>query len=80
MSLVEESGSLKLAMARADIERALEAGCKTAEEVVDFLHMVEEGWFFQEKLPVIRKLIEMRRKVNNARKRKKASQAVREGC
>jgi hypothetical protein len=79
MGLVEESGSLKLAMAKADIERALEAGCKTAEEIVDFLHMVEEGWFFQEKLPVMRKLIEIRRKVNNARKRKKASQAVREG-
>jgi len=77
---VEESGNLKLVMAKADIERALDAGCRTAEEIVDFLHMVEEGWFFQEKLPLVRELLKIRRRANAERRKKEEDfRAVREG-
>jgi hypothetical protein len=32
--------------AKIDLERSLEAGCRSASEIVEFLHCVEEGWFF----------------------------------
>lgn len=35
--------------AKIDIERGLEKGCKDAEELVEFLHCTEEGWFFEGK-------------------------------
>lgn len=35
--------------ARIDLERALQRGYSNAEEIVDFLNMVEEGWFYEEK-------------------------------
>jgi len=34
--------------ARIDLWRALKK-CSSAEEIVDFLNMVEEGWFYEEK-------------------------------
>jgi len=42
--------------ARLDLERALKV-CKNAEEIVDYLGMVEEGWFY-EKQAEIREAIE----------------------
>jgi len=34
--------------ARIDLWRALKK-CNSAEEIVDFLNMVKEGWFYEEK-------------------------------
>jgi len=36
--------------AKIDLERSLEAGCRSAREVVEFLRCVEEGWFFEDKV------------------------------
>ena len=35
--------------ARIYLERALQRGYSNAEDIVDFLDMVEEGWFYEEK-------------------------------
>ena len=72
MHLVESTGSQKLILAKLDIERALCAGCKTPEEIVDFLHILEEGWFFSERIPAMSRLIDIRAKdAQRARARKR---------
>lgn len=42
--------ALDALLAAIDVERAIQSGCRSVEEIVDFLHCVEEGWFFEEKL------------------------------
>jgi hypothetical protein len=32
-------------LVKIDLERALEAGCRSAEEIVEFLCCDKEGWF-----------------------------------
>jgi hypothetical protein len=35
--------------AKLDLERATGAGCRNAKSIVEFLNILEEGWFFEEK-------------------------------
>ncbi|WP_412709164.1 hypothetical protein [Atrimonas thermophila] len=54
-------------LAKIDIERALACGCKGAKEIVDFLQVCEEGWFFEQKaeyFEVLRALTQERRSVS----------------
>ncbi len=37
-------------LALIDISRAIEAGCKTPKEVIAFLHIEDEGWFFENRV------------------------------
>lgn len=37
-------------LAILDVQRAMEAGCRTPDEVISFLHIEDEGWFFEDRV------------------------------
>ncbi len=41
----DPGGNTKL-LAKIDIDRALGSGCKTVEEIIEFLNMEGEDWFY----------------------------------
>jgi len=43
---IRDPGRNDKLLAKIDIDRALNSGCRTIEEIVDFLGMEEEGWFY----------------------------------
>lgn len=40
----------RLFLALVDIRRAVACGCKTLDEVIDFLRIESEGWFWEEQV------------------------------
>lgn len=39
-------------LAKIDVERAIEHGYRTPDEIIDFLSITEEGWFFEKRAKI----------------------------
>lgn len=61
-------GENEALLAKIDLDRALAHGCENARQIVRYLQVVEEGWFFEQKaeyLEALRLLIAEGRAAGN---------------